>query len=212
LLFAHCDFVTHSPQTETSIQPITTSFTLANGSALPVSFVLMSNHASSASEGSVLPPESASLHLGCNHGVIPAFSQTTIDLTCSATQPGRQVYSITVRNLKTQATFSVPITMNVCRPSFVDFPTLTDDHLQMGSCYVAAPGNNSAGTEYAKVSPLVIRNVQSKPLYIGVGTNMSSQVFVFQDEALTLPADDLGECHSVICISAFSVFFSYFCF
>jgi hypothetical protein len=91
------------------------------------------------------------------------------------------------------------------KPQYVKFLNIENSVLDLGLCYI------DAAKKYATVAPLLIQSVYEvrinitvtmvtsvqETVSISVQSNLTNQVFVFQDKELSVPASSEREVHLV---------------
>jgi hypothetical protein len=104
---------------------------------------------------------------------------------------GKQSHSLLIRNAATQGVQDKLVISLVSKKQqyirFLDIQETSNPVLDLGYCYI------DPKKTFVKVTPFRIENLLQEPLFISVESNLSNQVLVFQDEALTKPASSVGE-------------------
>ncbi|KAG9297531.1 hypothetical protein G9A89_001471 [Geosiphon pyriformis] len=112
-------------------------------------------------------------------GTLSPQQTRRIDFTAFATNVGRQVHSLVVRDLMSKAYCTFVLYGYVHYPQYLRFPALGHDgqsDLDLGYCYV------DPGRKYSQVTPLLVENITDQDLYITCQSNLSLQVIIFLDE------------------------------
>lgn len=80
----------------------------------------------------------------------------------------------------------IPITLSPRPLQYVYFPDLANAaQLEFGLCYI------EKGKKYARIVPLRMENQSHTSLYVSMKSNLAMQVFIFQDERLSEPAENI---------------------
>lgn len=119
-------------------------------------------------------------------GFLASKSRRIIQFTCKPTYAGSQKHTIYVRNNNTGRTKSLFVYLTPTHPVYIMFPDLNKsktDILDLGICYI-----NEKQSNFSQPRSLRIQSLVKDDIYISVTSNMSNQVLVFQDKALTTPA------------------------
>ncbi|EFA77121.1 hypothetical protein PPL_09876 [Heterostelium album PN500] len=158
-------------------------FTLANHTGHRVNYdlSLMVPSTSSTSGGnSVKCP----ITLKEKQGVIEPYGRRTLEAVCQPQVPGKQTHTILVKSSNYEGTIQVSLSPRP--PQYVLFPDLPSSQiLDFGDCYY------DKSKKFSKTSSFRLDNLSHKSLYISVKSNLSMQIFVFQDEKFTKPADNI---------------------
>ncbi|GAM18857.1 hypothetical protein SAMD00019534_020320 [Acytostelium subglobosum LB1] len=169
-------------------------FTLANHSGFRVNYELTIVPATSTSITSTPASPPTTMQSMCplilkqeKQGVIEPYGRRNIEVVCQPQFPGKQTHTILVKS-SSHATFeaSFQVTLSPRPPQYVLFPDLPSSQiLDFGDCYY------DKSKKFSKTSSFRLDNLSHKSLYISMKSNLSMQIFIFQDEKLTKPADNI---------------------
>ncbi len=138
------------------------------------------------------------LFLKQRRGTIESFGQVVIEFTVHPQTPGRQTHTLCVRNLANSLDEYIVVTLSSRPRQYVYFPDLADSSLlEFGQCYI------EKHKKYAKVVPLRMENQSHTEIHVSMKSNLAMQVFVFQDEKLTQPAENIHMLGYILCFSIY---------
>lgn len=127
------------------------------------------------------------LFLKQRRGTLDSFGQTVVEFTIHPQTPGKQTHVLLVRNLANGLEDLVSITLSPRPLQYIHFPDLVNAaQLEFGQCYI------EKSKKYAKVVPLRMENQSHSSLFVSMRSNLAMQVFIFQDEKLEKPAENIA--------------------
>eukprot|EP01133_Synstelium_polycarpum_P011912 gene11912-13878_t len=152
-------------------------FALVNHTGYKVAYELTVPQPPTSSTSTNKPPVSA-LVLKEKTGFIEPYGRKNIEAVCQPQIPGKQTHSIAVRSSSHTYEGILSVTLSPRPPQYVLFPDLPSSSiLDFGDCYY------DKSKKFSKTAPFRLDNLSH--------SNLSMQIFVFQDDKFTKPADNI---------------------
>ncbi|ORX81620.1 hypothetical protein K493DRAFT_389168, partial [Basidiobolus meristosporus CBS 931.73] len=83
---------------------------------------------------------------------------------------------LTISNVATGESHQLKVRFFVHRSQYLCFPSLSQEILDLGYCYV------DPGRKYSQITPLLVENISDEDIYITCQSNLAQQVHIFLDE------------------------------
>jgi len=107
-------------------------------------------------------------------GLLKPHESAIVRILCKPVRPGKQVYTLHIKSSLCLSDSEINITLEPCRVHFLQLPDLQDGNLDMGFCFINAPGNE-------KIVPIKLYNNSTGTLSLSFRSNLTKQVHMSLD-------------------------------
>jgi hypothetical protein len=107
-------------------------------------------------------------------GLLKPHESAIVRILCKPVRPGKQMYTLHIKSSLCLSDSEINITLEPCRVHFLQLPDLQDGNLDMGFCFINAPGNE-------KIVPIKLYNNSTGTLSLSFRSNLTKQVHMSLD-------------------------------
>jgi hypothetical protein len=117
-------------------------------------------------------------------GLLKPHESAIVRILCKPVRPGKQMYTLHIKSSLCLSDSEINITLEPCRVHFLQLPDLQDGNLDMGFCFINAPGNE-------KIVPIKLYNNSTGTLSLSFRSNLTKQVHMSLDPSGWTRTDEM---------------------